>query len=134
MKNSEGKEKDWELIEDLLLGQENALKKFYTQYSSRLRRFIIYRVRSNEDAEEVLQDTLLSAIESLALFSGKSRLFTWLCSIARHEVADYYRKRRIKTIVFSKMPSVSKFVSRALEPDAKLMRREYEAQVRITFK
>ena len=118
------------LVRELLDGCEGALLVFYREYSSKLRRFIVSRVRLDEDAEEILQDTLLSALESMALYTRRSSLFSWLCGIARHEIADYYRKKRIKTIVFSRLPGFSRFVSRALEPDAKLLRREYEEQVK----
>ncbi len=118
------------LVEGLLKGSERWLGLYYRTYSSPVRRFITSRVRLPDDAEEILQDTLLSSLDSLALFSRRSSLFTWLCSIARHEIADYYRRRTIKTIVFSKVPFVERFVSRALEPDAGFMRREYEQRVK----
>lgn len=119
-----------ELVAGLLGGSERALQKFYQGYAPRLRAFIQSKTRSREDAEEILQDSLLSSLDALALYSGRSSLFTWLCGIARHEIADYYRRRTLKTVVFSRFPFVEGFVSRALEPDAKMMRAEYERRVR----
>lgn len=121
---------DHHLVQQLLAGSKQAVRKYYQTYSKQLRSFIATQVHNREDAEEILQDTLLSALDSLALFSGRSKFFTWLCSIARHEIADYYRRKRIKTVVFSKLPFVERFVSRALQPDAAFLRREYELRVK----
>jgi RNA polymerase sigma-70 factor (ECF subfamily) len=119
-----------ELVLGLLHGSQKALRRFYKEYNPRLKGFIQKRVGLKEDVEEILHDTLLSALDSLALFSAKSSLFSWLCGIARHEIADFYRKQKIKTIVFSRLWFIEGFVSKALEPDAKLMRKEYEGQVK----
>jgi RNA polymerase sigma-70 factor (ECF subfamily) len=117
------------LVRDLLGGSERALRTFYRTYAPRLKVFIQNKIGSAEDVEEVLQDSLLSALDSLALYSGRSSIFTWLCGIARHEIADFYRKQKIKTVVFSRLPFIEGFVSKALGPSAVMMRREYERQV-----
>jgi RNA polymerase sigma-70 factor (ECF subfamily) len=119
-----------ELIEGLLIGSEKALQVFYKEYGTKLRKYIYTKIDSSEDVEEVLQDVLLSALDSLVLFSGRSKLLTWLYSITRHEIADFYRRRSLKSIVFSRIPKLERFVSRALEPDAVLMRMEYERGVK----
>jgi RNA polymerase sigma-70 factor (ECF subfamily) len=123
-------EKERELVGDLLSGSERALRIFFRRYSVRLRVFIRNKIGSADDVEDVLQDSLLSALDSLALFSSRSSLFTWLCGIARHEIADYYRRQKIKYIFFSRLPFLERFVSKALEPDAVLMRSEYEGRVK----
>ncbi|HEY3314222.1 MAG TPA: RNA polymerase sigma factor [Bacillota bacterium] len=62
-------------------------------YSGPVFRFILARVSlRREDAEEVLQDTFLAAMRSAATYAGQSCLLTWLCGIARHKVADFYRR------------------------------------------
>jgi len=121
------------LIKRLLRGSRRSLRTFYTRYSPRLLAFIDSRVQSGEDAEEILHDTLLSALDSLAIFTGRSSLFTWLCGIARHEMGDYYRRRKIRSVVFSRLPFIEGFVSRALEPSAAMMREEYERGVKVAL-
>lgn len=46
-------------------------------------RFGLALCRDEQDAREVLQDTLLTATRSLGSFQGKSSLSTWLYAIAR---------------------------------------------------
>jgi len=104
-------------------------KNFYQKYKGRLLNFILQRVGKPEDAEEILQDTFLSALDSLPLFRKESSFYTWLCSIAKHEIADFYRKQKIKTIVFSHFPQLGKIVSQALSPEAALEGKELEEEI-----
>jgi len=87
-----------------------------------------------EDVEEIVQETLLSAWESLAMYQGKSSLFTWLYSIARHEVADFYRKRKIKQVVFSRLPFLKELVDKALGPELAYQELEVKRKIVKTFK
>ena len=46
-----------------------------------------------QDAEDITQETLLAAVKGAHRFRGKSRLKTWLFSIASHKVADHWRRQ-----------------------------------------
>ena len=75
-------------------GDADAFDKFYTRHADLVFGFIFHQVNgARTDAEEIWQDTLLAAIQRLPSYQGQSRLFTWLCGIARHKVADYRRRR-----------------------------------------
>jgi RNA polymerase sigma-70 factor, ECF subfamily len=101
---------DKKIINKVLRGEKGAARKFYQLYHQRIKRFISSRTRSIEDAEEIVQDTFLSAIESLALYSGTGKLISWLYAIARHEISDYYRKKRVKTLVMSHAPILAEIL------------------------
>ena len=101
---------------------------------SKLMSFVRKRIDSRFDAEEIVQETLLSAFDSLGTFKGNSSLFTWVCSIARHEVADFYRKRKIKELVFSKFPFLKNLVSEALGPELAYQELETKRKILKTFK
>ena len=79
---------------------ESKDEEWIRKYLPRLRNFIDHHVEDKEDSQDILQETLISASESLSLFSNKSSFFTWLCGIANHEISDFYRKKKIKTILF----------------------------------
>ena len=51
------------------------------------------KVQQKEIAEDMVQDTFLSAYQSYEKFKGKSNVKTWLFSILKHKIADYYRLR-----------------------------------------
>ena len=54
--------------------------------------YITSRVSLN-DAEDVLQETLLSAWKSFGSFDHRSSVRTWLISVARRRICDLYRSR-----------------------------------------
>ncbi len=114
--------------------EEEVLKKLYQKYRKRLLHFILQKVKRREDAEEILQDTFVSALDSLPLFRQESSFYTWLGAIAKHEIADFYRKKRLKTIVLSRLPKLESFVSQALSPSAALEAKELEEEVIRCFK
>jgi len=101
---------------------------------NKLMGFVGGKVESRFDAEEIVQETLLSALDSLDSFKGNSSLFTWVCSIARHEVADFYRKKKIKQIVFSKFPFLKNLVSEALGPELAYQELETKRRILMTFR
>ena len=52
------------------------------------------RVRSEEIARDLVQDTWLAAMGSLSRFAGRSSLRTWVISILRRKIVDHYRRGR----------------------------------------
>ena len=100
----------------------------------RLMKFVRQKVGDYQDVEEIVQETLLSAWDSLPLFKGRSKLFTWICGIARHEIADFYRKRKIKRIVFSKLPFLKELVDKALGPELAYQELETKRKILKTLK
>ena len=58
-----------------------------------LLRYAILQLRDAELAEDVVQETLLAALEGRAQFSGKSSHKTWLTGILKHKIIDVMRRR-----------------------------------------
>lgn len=118
------------LIKKALLGDKKAQEEIFRTYKERTFSFILQRVASLEDAEEILQETFISAYDALPFYSDRSSLLTWILGIAKHEIADFYRKKKIKTVVFSLFPSLENFVSRALGPEAILEEKELKIRIK----
>lgn len=100
----------------------------------RLVGFVRQKIGDDCDVEEIVQETMLSAWDCLSNFNGKSKLFTWICGIARHEIGDFYRKRRIKQIVFSKLPFLKELVDKALGPELAYQELEVKRKILETLK
>lgn len=105
------------LVERILSRDERALAEFYTRYKGKLLLFIRRKVDKESDCEEILQDTLFAFIESLRDFHGKSSVKTFLYSICHHKVIDYYRRKKLRHIVFSQLPQLENLVSPLLQPE-----------------
>lgn len=61
--------------------------------------FIYARLGGQADAcEDVLQSTYLEAIRSAPTFRGDSTLSTWMCTIARRQIARYFESERKRLV------------------------------------
>ena len=63
------------------------------QYSQRLFRFIRSRVKTDEDAEDILQDVWYQ-FSNTAETEVINQVSGWLHRVARNKITDRYRKRR----------------------------------------
>ncbi|QEH35344.1 ECF RNA polymerase sigma factor SigE [Aquisphaera giovannonii] len=59
-----------------------------------LYRFARARVGRREAAEDLVQETLLAALQAAGRFRGEASVRTWLLGILRRKIADAYRRRR----------------------------------------
>lgn len=66
-------------------------------YGDYLLQFAMQRVDNIEDAEELVQETFISAIRGLEGFDNKSTIKTWLTAIMKNKIYDFYRKNRRAT-------------------------------------
>ncbi|MEW5701832.1 MAG: sigma-70 family RNA polymerase sigma factor [Candidatus Zixiibacteriota bacterium] len=57
-----------------------------------LYRFALARVKDRSAAEDLVQETFLAALQARSQFSGLSDEQTWLISILKHKVFDYFRR------------------------------------------
>ena len=55
-------------------------------------RFATAKLRDAEQAEEVVQEALLAALDGIDSFSGQSALRTWLTSILKFKIIDFQRR------------------------------------------
>ena len=51
------------------------------------------QLRDRDQAEDVVQETLLAALEAQEKFAGKSSVKTWLTGILKHKIIDAIRKK-----------------------------------------
>ena len=63
------------------------------RFGDELYRFALSRVSDSETAEELVQETFLSALASLATFRAEASERTWLFVILRRKIIDHYRRQ-----------------------------------------
>ncbi len=61
-------------------------------YSDYLFNYTISRVNDREIAQDLVQETFLAGLKSMANFKGEASERTWLISILKRKIIDYYRK------------------------------------------
>jgi RNA polymerase sigma-70 factor (ECF subfamily) len=61
-------------------------------YADVLYHYAILRINNKNLAEDLVQDTFLSALKSIDQFQKKSSIQTWLISILKNKIIGHYRK------------------------------------------
>ena len=65
------------------------------KYTDQLFSFAFYKVGKKEEAEDLVQETFLSAYKGRETYNGSSSEKTWLMAILKNKIIDYYRKPKV---------------------------------------
>ncbi len=63
-------------------------------------RFVRFRLKSQTDADDILQEVYLTACRNFGNLKNKASFKPWIISIARNKCNDYFRKRASRNEVF----------------------------------
>ncbi len=85
---------DPELVQRAQGGDLDAFETLTTRYERRVYSLALRILRHEQDAEDVTQQTFLSAVEHLDSFRGEASFSTWLLRIATHAALKVLRKRK----------------------------------------
>jgi RNA polymerase sigma-70 factor (ECF subfamily) len=92
---------DNELVGRAQAGGLDAFEALTTRYEQRVFSLALRMLRQEQDAEDVTQQTFLSALENLNGFRGEASFATWLFRIATHAALKVIRKRKgLQTVSF----------------------------------
>ncbi|MGH6925060.1 MAG: RNA polymerase sigma factor [Propylenella sp.] len=85
-----------ELVEvrAIAAGDSAAFRRLIERESPRLLRFALAMLGSLEEAEDVVQETLLSLWENAAAWTPEARIGTWLYRVCHNRSIDRLRRRR----------------------------------------
>jgi len=90
--------RDGALAERLARGDNGATDELVASHADAVFEFVMLRVGRRRDvAEDLAQETLLTALRSIERFDGRSSLRTWLCGIARNKVRESRRAREARS-------------------------------------
>ena len=67
------------------------IKKWVKEYTETLLKRALYRINQKEIAEDLVQETFITAYQKIHQFKGNSKPQTWLTSILNHKIIDFYR-------------------------------------------
>lgn len=81
-------------IEALKAGDRDAFAELVNTYSVPIYRLGLRMLGSELDAEDILQNTFLKALEHIGGFESRSSLSTWLYRIAANEALMLLRRKR----------------------------------------
>lgn len=79
-------------------------------------RFALTHLRDPARAEDVVQETLLAAMEGRSAFSGRAQLRTWLTGILKHKIIDVFRRQAREAPLESPGESDEEFADLFFDP------------------
>jgi len=95
---------DNELLQRYINGDENALAILLKTHQRKIFSFIMMRVKNRALAEDIFQDTLCKAIDSIrkGKYNEEGKFLPWIMMIANNLCMDHFRKnKRMPTVVDS---------------------------------
>lgn len=85
---------DSELVARAQAGELDAFEALTSRYEQRVYSLALRMLRHEQDAEDVTQQTFLSALEGLGGFRGDAAFSTWLLRVATYAALKIIRKRQ----------------------------------------
>ncbi len=73
---------------------EVLLNAWLNDYGDNLYSWAVHKLRSEDLAKDLLQETFIAALQGWDRFEGKSSVKTWLTSILNNKIRDHFRKEK----------------------------------------
>jgi len=104
-------------IKRILRGDSHAAVEFYRSCSPKILSYLSKKLPTFEDAQELTNDVFLEAIDSVSVLKKEESTMAWIYRIAHNKMVDFYRKRKIKSIILSQMPFLQIVASEINQPE-----------------
>lgn len=90
-------------------GQARRVSEDFEQERPKLRNFIRKRIANDADLEDILQDVFFELVEAYRLMQPVEHVGAWLFRVARNRIADFFRRKRVESIVesYDRVPNES---------------------------
>lgn len=105
----------------------------YRKYHYGVRSFVKRKIEDEDVVDEITNDVFMAGISGWENFDHKCSEFSYLCAIAKHKIIDYYRKKKLKTILFSANPLFEEIADQALSPERDVLKSELTHEIEKTL-
>ena len=121
---------DHALLAAHVAGDQRAFAELFSRHADRLWALALRTLQHRADAEEVLQEAMLSAFRRAASFRGQAAVGTWLYRIVLNACFDRLRRAKARPVAASFGDDVVAALPSAQEgPEETVVRREVAAEV-----
>lgn len=83
---------DEALVELIIKEDQELFSEVVKRYQAKLERYIIRLGSSNEQAQDIVQETLIKAFRNLLSFNRKLKFSSWIYRIAHNEAINLFKK------------------------------------------
>ncbi len=92
---------DEELMKRFATGDAEAFNVLMERYQRRVYAFIYRNVYNKDKAAELFQDSFYKVIRAAKTFNPNQKFSTWLFTVVRNTLIDYYKKKKLRTVSLS---------------------------------
>ena len=85
---------DAELVVRILEGDNDAFSLLYNRYETRLLSYAFKKMRNQEDAQDIVQETFIEVAQHLQELRDPQKFANWMFGIASRLIARRYRERQ----------------------------------------
>lgn len=121
-------------IKRVLEGDSKSVRELYKSHSPKIVHYLSKKLPTFEDAQELTNDVFLEAIDSLSMLRYKENISSWLYRIAHNKMVDFYRKRKIKSILLSQMPFLQIVASEINQPEFQYEKNKIRDRIESAFR
>ncbi len=108
---------DEEIASRAAAGSAGAFEELVFRYNARLCHFLRHKTQTDQDVEDLAQETFLKAFRNLGRFDPRRKFSTWLYTIAVRQAINRYRRQKPRE-------ESPEFRSHELDPQEALIRKE----------
>lgn len=103
-------------------GDRVAQRQLFQQTRAAVHRTLYRVLGSNQEIEDLLQESYLAVFRSIGSYGGRSSVLTWCCSVAAHTAISFLRRRRATPMAVIDMPSLAPGADRIVRARAAVVR------------
>jgi RNA polymerase sigma-70 factor (ECF subfamily) len=123
------------LIDRARRGERSAFGELYDRYADAIYRYVAFRVRDDDAAEDVTSDVFIKAMVALPRYESRQAFLAWLYRIARNAVIDRSRlaSRRVETALTEPMAAGLVANDAAADPESHVVASERRERLRLAL-
>jgi RNA polymerase sigma-70 factor (ECF subfamily) len=96
---------DEELASRVATGSRSSFEELVSRYSPRLFYFLRHRFKTDQDIEDLVQETFLKAFRNIQRFNPEKKFSTWLYTIAIRQAISRFRSEKKRSTSLEPAPS-----------------------------
>jgi RNA polymerase sigma-70 factor, ECF subfamily len=118
------------LISECIAGNEAAIEMLVRQYETSVFRLALSIIGDQAEANEITQETFISALRSLSSYQEKQSFKAWLYTIALNQSRSHLRKRKTLERLRTTLNSLFRVeTQKQVMPEESVMQNDNEAEI-----
>ena len=118
------------LIADCIAGNDAAIEQLVRQHETGVFRLALSVVGDAAEANEITQETFISALRSLRSYEERKSFKAWLYTIALNHARNHLRKRKIRERLKAATSSLFRVdQQKRIQPEEKVIQNEEDATI-----